>query len=225
MEGESHLACKTWERLANAGLAPVVRGRGPGIVWSDRKARMQTAQTDLSKYNNDSYEPGAGALVRGLWYLVNAWFIASRLPLSRLKVGLLRAFGAKVGHGVVIKPRVAVKYPWRLQVGDHVWIGEGVWIDNLVQVTIGNNVCLSQGAMLLTGNHNYKRQTFDLMLGPIMLEDGVWIGAQSTVCPGVVCRTHAVLGVGSVATRELEAYSVYQGNPAAKVRDRFIGET
>ena len=97
-----------------------------------------------------------------------------------------------------------------------------MWIDNLAQVTIGNHVCISQGAFLLTGNHNFSLSTFDLITKPLIVEDGVWIGAQAIVCPGVVCGSHAVLSVGSVATQSLEAYGVYQGNPAVKVKERVI---
>jgi putative colanic acid biosynthesis acetyltransferase WcaF len=183
---------------------------------------MANGKTDLSKFNNDWYRPGAGAVVRVAWYLTNAIFFASCLPFSRLKVALLRLFGARVGRGVVIKPRVNIKYPWLLEIGNHVWIGEGVWIDNLAKVIIGDHVCVSQGAMLLTGNHNYKRQSFDLITGAIVLEHGVWVGAQSIVSPGVTCGSHAVLSVGSVATKHLDAYGVYQGNPAVKVRERVI---
>ena len=122
----------------------------------------------------------------------------------------------------MIKPQVLIKYPWFLEVGDYVWIGEMVWIDNLVKVSIGNNVCISQGAMLLTGNHDYTKSTFDLMVGEIHLEEGVWIGAKSVVCPGVRAKSHAVLAVNSVATKSMAAYTVFQGNPAQEVRKRVI---
>ena len=122
----------------------------------------------------------------------------------------------------MIKPAVNIKYPWLLTIGDNVWIGENVWIDNLVQVNIGSNVCISQGAMLLTGNHNYKKKAFDLMLGNITLEDGTWIGAQSIVCPGVTCHTHSILSVKSVATKNLEPYQIYSGNPSKIIRERVI---
>jgi putative colanic acid biosynthesis acetyltransferase WcaF len=127
-----------------------------------------------------------------------------------------------VGKGVIIKPTVKIKYPWFLEIGDHCWIGEDVWIDNLAKVTIGNNVCLSQGCLLLTGNHNYNKPSFPLVIAEIVLEDGVWIGAKSIVCPGVTCKTHSVLSVASVATKTLDGYSIYQGIPAIKTKERII---
>lgn len=180
-------------------------------------------RTDLHLYDNTWYNPGGGSLKRVLWYFANILFLMNPLnPISSVKIRLLRCFGAKIGKGVVIKPSVNIKYPWNLSIGDYTWIGENVWIDNLVQVTIGSNVCVSQGAMLLCGNHNYKKSTFDLMVGKIVLENGCWVGAQSVVCPGVTLHSHAVLGVASIANKNLDAYTVYQGNPAQMVRKRII---
>lgn len=180
-------------------------------------------KADLSRYDNSWYQTGAGRFKMVMWYFVNAWFIACRWnPSSTLRVRLLRLFGARIGKGVVIKPSVNVKYPWNLSIGDYSWIGEGVWIDNLVQVTVGSNACISQGAMLLCGNHNFKKTTFDLMIDPIIIEDGAWVGAQSTVCPGVTMHSHSVLAVGSVASRDLLPYSIYRGNPAVKVGERVL---
>ena len=177
-------------------------------------------KTDLSKYNIDWCKPGS-KLVRLLWFYVNAIFMQSKLnPFSGFKVLLLRIFGAKIGRGIVIKPGVNVKYPWKLTLGDHVWIGENVWIDNLDDVIIGSNVCLSQGVMLLCGNHNFKKSTFDLMIGKIEIKDGVWIGAKSIVTQNVICESHSVLSVNSVASSNLESYVIYRGNPAKKVGDR-----
>jgi len=122
----------------------------------------------------------------------------------------------------MIKPKVNIKYPWFLSVGNNTWIGENVWIDNLAEITIGANCCLSQGALLLTGNHNYKSTRFDLRVTPIVLEDGVWIGARAVVGPGVVCKSHAMLSVNSVATKTLDAYQIYGGNPAQHIRNRAI---
>ncbi len=180
-------------------------------------------QTDLSSYNNFPFHPGGNAAKRLLWYYTNAFFFKTSLfPVNSLKTFLLRLFGAKVGKMVIIKPGVNVKYPWHLIIGDHCWIGENVWIDSLVPITIGNNVCISQGAVLLTGSHNYKKTSFDLITSPVILADGVWIGACAIVNPGVTAASHSVLTSGSVATRNMEAYSIYQGNPAVKTRGRII---
>jgi putative colanic acid biosynthesis acetyltransferase WcaF len=180
-------------------------------------------QTDLSTYNNFPFNPGGNALKRGLWYYTNVLFLKTSLvPFNGFKTALLRAFGAKVGKGVTIKPGVNVKYAWHLTIGHHTWIGENVWIDSLVPVIIGNNVCISQGAVLLTGNHNYKKTAFDLVTKSVVLEDGVWIGAGAMVMPGVTAASHAVLTGGSVATKNLAAYTIYQGNPAVNIRQRVI---
>jgi putative colanic acid biosynthesis acetyltransferase WcaF len=179
-------------------------------------------QTDLSRFNNDWYVPGPRWKVL-LWYFINALLFNSYAPVPTFaKVATLRLFGAKVGRGLVIKPAVNIKYPWLLTIGHHVWIGEGVWIDNLTHVALADHCCVSQGAMLLTGNHDYKRPTFDLMVGRITLEAGAWVGARATVCPGVQVGSHAILAVGSVATHHLEPYTIYQGNPAVAVRKRAI---
>jgi len=176
-----------------------------------------------ANFNNDWYHPGKNSFIRLIWYFVNiAVFKSYLFPVYGAKASILRLFGAKIGRNLVIKPCVNIKYPWKLTVGDNVWIGEEVWIDNLNHIHIGDNVCISQGAMLLTGNHNYKKTTFDLIIEKIVLKEGVWIGARSVVCPGVICNSHAILSVGSVANKELEAYTIYQGVPAVAVRKRVI---
>jgi putative colanic acid biosynthesis acetyltransferase WcaF len=180
-------------------------------------------QTDLSLYTNPEYLPGGSGLKRLIWLFVNALiFKTSLVPVSAVKRGILRLFGARIAKGVVIKPSVNIKYPWNLTIGQNTWIGEGVWLDSLVHINIGANVCISQGAILLTGSHNYKKQTFDLITGSITLADGVWIGAGAIVNQGVSAASHAVLTAGSVANKNLDAFSIYQGNPAIKVRDRVI---
>ena len=179
-------------------------------------------QTDLSKYSVGSYRGGPRIKVL-VWYLVNYFIFFSRIPFpSSFKAFLLRIFGAKAGKGLVIKPKVRIKYPWRLEIGNYCWIGEGVWIDNIVDIKIGSNVCISQEAILLTGNHDYSKSDFSPRYDNIELEDGVWICARAIVCPGVICRSHSILTVNSVANREMEAMKIYSGNPAAIVRDRVI---
>jgi putative colanic acid biosynthesis acetyltransferase WcaF len=180
-------------------------------------------KTDLKSYNNHPYHPGGSVVKRILWHYINGFvFKTSLFPVYGVKIALLRLFGAKIGNQVEIKPCVNIKYPWLLTIGDEVWIGENVWIDNIAMVTIGSNVCLSQGAVILTGSHDYKKTSFNLITGAVVLEDGVWIGAKAIVNQGITIASHAVLTAGSVATKNLEAYSIYQGNPAIKIRNREI---
>ncbi len=178
--------------------------------------------TNLSNFNNSNFYVGAGILKRILWYLVSIFFFKSFFHSYSIKRYLLKIFGAKIGLNVIIKPYVNIKYPWNLSIGNNTWIGEQVWIDNLVKVSIGDNVCISQGAMLLCGNHNYKSEKFELIANEIVLENGVWIGAKSVVCGGVICHSHSILTVLSVASKNLNEYTIYKGNPAIEVKKREI---
>ncbi|SDB65106.1 putative colanic acid biosynthesis acetyltransferase WcaF [Flavobacteriaceae bacterium MAR_2010_188] len=181
-------------------------------------------EVNLNSYNNSWYRPGS-KLKQIVWYYINLLFLKNSLnPFSSLKVILLKMFGAEIGKNVVIKQNVNVKYPWLLKIDDYSWIGENVWIDNLASVEIGKNCCLSQGALLLCGNHNYIKTSFDLIVKPILIKDGVWIGARAVVTSGVTCNEHSVLSVNSVATQNLESYTIYQGNPAKAIRRRIIKE-
>ena len=177
----------------------------------------------LSSFSPSNFEKDAGLLKITMWYFVNALFVrASWNPFMKIKILLLKAFGAKIGKGLVIKNNVTIKFPWKLTIGNDVWIGENAWIDNLDKVIIADNVCISQGALLLTGNHDYKKTSFDYRNAPIVIEEGVWIGAKSIVCPGVTAHSHSILTVGSIATHNMNPYTIYQGNPATAIRKRII---
>lgn len=179
----------------------------------------------LDTFRTGNFDKGAGFLKQTLWYFVNALLVrASWNPFMGIKIALLKAFGAKIGKGLVIKNNVCIKFPWKLTIGDHVWLGEYCWIDNLDEVTIGSHVCISQGALLLTGNHDYTLSSFDYRNAPIVIEDGAWIGAKTVVCPGVTVHSHSILTVGSIATKDMEEYGIYQGNPAQLIRKRTIKE-
>lgn len=179
----------------------------------------------LGTFDGSGFNKGAGTLKTILWYFVNALIVrASWNPFMGIKIALLRAFGAKIGKGLVIKNNVIIKSPWNLVVGDDCWLGESCWIDNLDKVVIGNNVCISQGALLLTGNHDYTISSMPYRNAPIKIEDGAWIGAKTAVCPGVTVLRNAILTVGSVATKDMVENGIYQGNPAVKIRERKIKE-
>lgn len=142
-------------------------------------------QRDLSAYKNDFYDPGRGFVTRTVWYYLSlVLFESSWFPFSSIKSRVLRLFGAKMGVGVVIHPNVRIKFPWKLAIGDNCWIGREVWIDNLDNVVLESNVCVSQGAYLCTGSHDHKSMTFELRTGPIIVEHGAWICCRAIVLGG-----------------------------------------
>jgi len=184
-------------------------------------------KVDFTHYdaNNKAYAQGIGAskTKQLLWFVLGPLLIRNPLiPFSGFRKWILIQFGATIGIEARIRPGVQIKYPWKLKMGDHVWMGENCWIDNITDVSMGSHVCISQGAMLCTGNHNYNSPGFELMMKPIVLEDGVWIGAKAIVGPGITAQTHSMLTAGSVATRDMDAYGIYQGNPAVLVKNRSL---
>src|SRR5690606_10865574 len=122
-------------------------------------------ETQLRKaFDTNGFDAGASTVTQLLWYFVSALFFRSGIiPFSAVLVAILKLFGAKIGKDVRVKPFIHIKYPWKLTLGDHSWLAE-CYIENLAPVIIGKNACVSQNAMLLTGNHNYKKTTFDLMV-------------------------------------------------------------
>lgn len=178
---------------------------------------------DLSSFANAWYAPGRSLSVRAVWLAVNACFFLTWFPWpSAWKAALLRAFGAEIGKGVVLKPRLNVKYPWRLHVGDHAWLGEGVWLDSLADIRIGAHACLSQGCTVETGNHDWSKPGFDLVVHEVVIEEGAWAAVRSLLLPGSRLASHAVLGAGSVLSGDTEPYGIYVGVPAVKVRERVV---
>ncbi|RXG20444.1 WcaF family extracellular polysaccharide biosynthesis acetyltransferase [Leeuwenhoekiella aequorea] len=166
---------------------------------------------------------GASKSKEILWYLTKILFFLSALPYpNQFKCILLRLFGAEIGKGVVVKPRVNIHMPWKLQIGNYVWIGEEVFILNFEFITIGNNVCISQRAFLCGGNHDYSDVSFRYRNGPISLEDGSWVGASVFLGPNSYLKKNSILTAGSVGSGIFEENMIYQGNPAKAIRERKI---
>jgi putative colanic acid biosynthesis acetyltransferase WcaF len=176
---------------------------------------------NLAQYTTaETYQEGRSKFTIALWILVQGLLVSSWIPGSWHRRSLLRLFGAKIGVGVVVKPRVRVKFPWKLEIGEYSWIGEDVWIDNLALVTIGTNACLSQGAYLCTGSHDWSLASFDLITKPIHVGDGAWIGARTLIAPGITVGSGAVLTAGSIATADLDSFAIYGGHPAERFKSR-----
>lgn len=190
---------------------------------SDTQILQPRVRVDLSRPDNSQYDKGRSPFAIALWYLVGSPLVRSNLiPISAFKCAVLRLFGARIGRGVYAKPGLKVKFPWYLSVGDHCWLGEDAWIDNLAPVVIGSHVCVSQAAYLCTGNHDWTAPNMKLFRRPIVLEHGSWVGARATICPGVTLREGAVAAAGSVVMKDIPQYQIWAGNPAGYVRDRVL---
>jgi putative colanic acid biosynthesis acetyltransferase WcaF len=185
--------------------------------------RESVPVVDLSRPDNSDYQVGRSHAIWALWHFVGFPIVRSNLmPISRVKVAVLRLFGARIGRGVYLKPGIKVKFPWYLTLGDHCWIGEDAWIDNLAPVTIGSHVCVSQAAYLCTGNHDWTTPNMKLTRRPIVLGDGSWVGARAIVSPGVTLGIGAVAAAGSVVTKDIPPYEIWAGNPAVYVKSRVL---
>jgi len=181
------------------------------------------SQVTLNNFNSKiNLQRGTGKLKETVWYLVKMMFFLTAIPYpNSLKVGLLRLFGAKVGKGLVLKPRVNILFPWKLEIGDHVWIGEETFLLNFEKLIIGDNVCVSQRAFLCGGNHDYKISSMPYRNGEITLKDGSWVGASCFVAPNVTIGIDTVVTACSVVLKSLPDNSICSGNPAKVVKERW----
>jgi len=160
--------------------------------------------------------------VEAAWYLVKILFFLTAFPWpSAWKASWLRRFGARVGVGAVLKPRINILFPWKLTLGDHVWIGEEVLILNFEPVSVGDHCCLSQRVFLCGGNHDFRDPAMAYRNAPITVEPGAWIGAQSFIAPGVTIGSEAVVTAGPVVTASLPAAQVCGGNPCRPLKPRW----
>jgi len=181
-------------------------------------SKVQLKDFDSSK----GLDRGVSKTKESLWYVVKMMIFLTAVPFpQRIKAMLLTWFGAKIGSSVIIKPRVNIHMPWKLEIGDHSWIGEEVFILNFEPVKIGKNACISQRAFLCGGNHDYRDPAFKYRNGPITIGDGAWIGANCFVGPDVNIEADVVVIAGSVVTSNLTSNSIYKGNPACRVKSRW----
>jgi putative colanic acid biosynthesis acetyltransferase WcaF len=183
---------------------------------------FESIEAIVNRISLSAYRPtldrGAPLIKEGLWQLCRLLFFLPSVPLpSRIRVGLLRVFGAKVGKDVVIRSGVNIAFPWRLSIGNDTWIGEGVTLLNLATIRIGDNTCISQRAFLCTGSHDFFATTFNLITGPINVSDCSWIAAQSFIGPNVSIGEGSMICAGAVITKNVPSFSIAKGNPAVVV--------
>ena len=160
-------------------------------------------------------------LARGLWGVASVLlFRFSPRPLHGWRALLLRCFGAKLGRGVHIYPGAKIWAPWNLHCADYASIADGVDVYNPAPVSLGEFCVVSQDSYLCGATHDYNDAAFPLLAFEMKIGARAWICARASVGPGVQVGEGAVLGLASVATRSLEAWTVYAGSPARPVKQR-----
>jgi putative colanic acid biosynthesis acetyltransferase WcaF len=158
----------------------------------------EVQKRNLRSFTGAGYDKGRSKLWQVLWFaIMNAAFMKWWMPM-RFRPAILRAFGAEVGKRVRIRQSVRVLWPWKLVIGDDCWIGEGVWLLNLEQITIEHDACISQEAFLCTGSHVHRDPAFGFDNAPIHIGIGAWIAARATVLRGTTVRDGEVVGAGTV---------------------------
>jgi putative colanic acid biosynthesis acetyltransferase WcaF len=184
---------------------------------------IPTSKVNLGGFDASiGLDRGAGKFKEITWYFIKMIFFLSAMPWpNALKKFLLQLFGAQIGSGVIIKPRVNIHFPWKLVVGNNVWIGEEAFLLNFELLMIGNDVCISQRAFLCGGNHDFRSPEMPYRNGPITLMNGCWIGAGVFVSPGVIVGIDSVITAGSVVTGNVESNGIYKGNPLVYIKQRW----
>jgi putative colanic acid biosynthesis acetyltransferase WcaF len=195
---QPHVVRSDGDPAATAGAA---KTGSPSAAASTSKAA--SVPWSLRGFTGAGYDKGRPKIVQAMWFAVsNLVFMKWWLP-ARYRVSILRAFGATVGDGVLIRHGVRVHWPWKLTVGADCWIGERAWLLNLEPIRLGSDVCLSQESFLCTGSHDRFSPTFEFDNAPIEVGDGAWVGARSTVLRGVRVGAHSVIGAGAVVARDV----------------------
>ena len=160
--------------------------------------------------------------------LVRAIWEGLRVPLFRWSPRIcwgwrrmiLRVFGAKVGLHVRIHPTVHIDIPWTISIGENSSVGDRAILYGLGQISIGQNVTISQGAHVCAGTHDFRRPDMALIKSPIDIGDGVWLCADAFVGPGTKVGSFAVVAARSVVVRDVASRAVVAGNPALQVGER-----
>jgi putative colanic acid biosynthesis acetyltransferase WcaF len=167
---------------------------------------VTTAQRrSLAGFTGAGYDKGRGLAWQMAWCAISDLLLTWWWCPNALRILVLRAFGARIGKGTLIRHRVRIHWPWKLTVGENSWIGEGTWILNLEPVTVGDDVCISQEVLLCTGSHDRHSTTFEFDNAPIRVGSGAWIAARATVLRGVEIGEDAVVGATALVTSDVAA--------------------
>ena len=174
-------------------------------------ARVQ----DLASFRLPPGFRGRSAAFVQLWWIVQALLVH---PTPQVLYGwrrfVLRLFGAKIGRNVIIRPSVRITYPWKVEIGDNSWVGDGVELYSLGPIRIGKDAVVSQGSYLCGGTHDFRDPAFPITASPIVVEDEAWVASHVFVAPGVTIGRGAVVGARSTVLASIPPGMVAVGYPA-----------
>ena len=169
---------------------------------------QRASDRSLGALRGRSYDKGRGIVAQALWVAISSAVFTRVWCPNSLRIKILRAFGAQIGTGVLVRHNVSIQWPWKLSIGDNSWIGVGAEVLNLEPITIGSDVCISQQAYLCAGSHDHRSPVFEYDNGPITLEDGVWIGMRAVVLRGVTVGANSVVGATALVTEDVDPSSL-----------------
>ena len=179
-----------------------------------------TPETAADPYARPAFSFG-NRVQRLMWNV--CWTVFYRIsprPFFAWRALLLRAFGAKLGPNCKFYPSSRVWAPWNLICADLVAVGDDAEIYNPAPMRLGSHAIVSQGGYLCGATHDFDDPAFPLLAYAMEVGPYAWVCARACVAPGVNVGEGAVLGLASVATRDLEPWGVYAGSPAVKVKQR-----
>lgn len=167
-------------------------------------------------------------LVVGMYsYLSSAGFAIINLLPHGLRIMLLGMLLGHLGKAPWIDRKTYFRYPWKITIGDNVGINRGCEFYPAFRtqggtITIGDNVVLSPNVKIFTAGYDYATLDLAHSARPVVIEDHVWIGANAIILSGVTIGKGAVIGAGSIVTRDIPSFTVAVGNPARPINSRAI---
>jgi len=178
---------------------------------------------DLNSFKLPKKFRGRNAFIVQLWWIVQeTLFRMSPQFLYGFRRSILRAFGAKIGKKVILRPTVRITYPWKVSIGDYSWIGDDVVLYSLGDISIGKNVVISQKSYLCAASHDYLKEDFPIFAKKVTIKDACWLATGVFVAPGVTIHEGTVVGSRSSVYKDLEENKICMGSPAKIIRARKI---
>lgn len=148
-------------------------------------------------------------------YIINN--IITYIPIHSFRILCFKKIlGIKIGKNSFI--HLGTIFNGHISIGEHSVIGRKVVLQG--EITIGNNVSITAESYIFSGSHDKNSSSFAYISKPIFIDDYSWLGARSIVLPGVTIGLGAIVGAGSVVTRDIPAYQVYAGAPAKQIGTR-----